>query len=65
MSRPRCFICFKQLMYIKGKPVFATYKDQDGIERKVHRECLKEAKRERDQDRREQFNYWQRKRHIL
>jgi hypothetical protein len=26
---------------------------------------LKEAKRERDQDRREQFNYWQRKRHIL
>ena len=40
MARPRCWLCFNQLMYVKGKPVFSVLKDADGVDRKVHKSCL-------------------------
>jgi len=41
MSRPRCFECGKQLMYVAGKPVFAVYVDPIGVEHKLHKDCFK------------------------
>lgn len=43
MSRHRCWICFNQLMYVKGKPVFSIV-FEDGIEHKCHKQCAKDWK---------------------
>lgn len=40
MARPTCFLCSKQLMYVKGKPVWAIVVI-DGIEHRVHKDCKK------------------------
>ena len=39
MSRPICWDCGKQLMYVKGKPVWALYVDPIGNEHKLHKMC--------------------------
>lgn len=49
MARPRCYLCFKQLMYVKGSPVYAVLKDENG-EHKVHKDCLKQEKLEIDKE---------------
>lgn len=49
MSRPICWICSKQLMYVGGKPVFTVLVDPIGAEHKVHKACAKEDQAERDQ----------------
>lgn len=43
MSRPICWDCGKQLMYVAGKPVFAVVFDPIGTEHHVHKECAKRA----------------------
>lgn len=39
MSRPRCWHCGKQLMYVKGKPVWYIYTDPIGNVHKLHKVC--------------------------
>ena len=39
MSRPTCWHCGKQLMYVKGKPVWYVYTDPIGNEHKMHKIC--------------------------
>lgn len=41
MSRPICFHCGRQLMYVKGKPVYSLYTDPIGAEHKLHKACFK------------------------
>lgn len=48
MSRPICWICSKQLMYVHGAPVYAVIVDPIGAEHKVHKECAKQDQRERE-----------------
>lgn len=55
MARPRCWLCFKQLMYVKGKPVFATVRDAEGVERKVHKACLFSENAARDEEQSRDF----------
>jgi len=38
MSRPTCWECGKQLMYVKDKPVWAVVVE-DGVEHRVHKDC--------------------------
>lgn len=39
MSRPTCWHCGKQLMYVKGKPVWHEYTDPLGHVHKLHKLC--------------------------
>lgn len=48
MSRPRCWVCFKQLMYVNGVPVFAVLTDPSGVDHKVHKACMKAEKAARE-----------------
>ena len=41
MSRPTCWECGKQLMYVNGKPVFQTWTDPLGNTVKMHKDCYK------------------------
>jgi nucleoside 2-deoxyribosyltransferase len=38
MARPTCWECGKQLMYVKGKPVWAVVVE-DNVEHRVHKDC--------------------------
>jgi len=39
MARPTCWHCGKQLMYVKGKPVWYEYTDPLGHVHKLHKLC--------------------------
>lgn len=41
MARPICYECGKQLMYVKGKPVFEVWTDPIGNSHKLHKDCAK------------------------
>ena len=41
MTRPICWECGNQLMYVKGAPVFETYTDELGHAHKLHKDCFK------------------------
>lgn len=41
MSRLICWECGKQLMYVKGKPVYLEYADTCGNVHKLHKICFK------------------------
>jgi len=38
MARPTCWHCGKQLMYVKGAPVWAIV-IVDGVEHRIHKDC--------------------------
>lgn len=56
MSRPICWVCGKQLMYVSGKPVYAVMTDPIGAEHKVHKACAKYERVDADEERRKDFN---------
>lgn len=41
MARPICYECGRRLMYVNGKPSFATWTDPIGNEHKMHKGCIK------------------------
>lgn len=55
MSHPRCWDCGRKLVYVGGIPIFATYVDPIGVEHKMHKDCLKRQKAEREDEQRAAF----------
>jgi hypothetical protein len=55
MSRPICWVCSKQLMYVAGKPVFAVIVDPIGAEHRVHKACAKQEQADREAQRAKDF----------
>ena len=56
MSRPICWICGRQLMYVARKPVFALIVDPIGAEHRVHKYCAKREQHELENQQLADFN---------
>lgn len=55
MSRPICWVCARQLMYVGGKPVCAVIVDPIGAEHRVHKACAKQDQFEREAQQTQDF----------